>query len=60
MELSVSTMCGWLRSVDGLLRHVVRAMRGELVAGAFVQSDATGLPILEETKNQLRRGQLWS
>lgn len=60
VELSVSTMCGWLRSVGGLLRHVVGAMREELVAGAFVQSDATGLPILEGSTNQLRRGQLWS
>ena len=60
VELSVSTMCGWLRRVGELLKHVVNAMQKDLVAGAFVQSDATGLPILEGSKNQPRRGQLWS
>ena len=60
VELSVSTICGWLRSVGGLLRHVVDAMHQELVEGDFLQSDATGLPILEGSHRQPRRGHLWS
>ena len=60
VTLSVATMCGWLRAVSGLLRHVVDAMTAELVAGTFIQSDATGLPVLEGSQNKPRRGHLWS
>ncbi|MDP6369632.1 MAG: IS66 family transposase [Planctomycetota bacterium] len=60
VDIAVSTMCGWLRQSADLLKHVVEVMAQELREGPFVQSDATGFPILEGSKNQPRRGQLWS
>jgi len=60
VDIAVSTMCGWLRQSADLLKHVVKIMAQELREGQFVQSDATGFPILEGSKNQPRRGQLWS
>jgi transposase len=60
VAIAVSTMCGWLRQTTGLLKHVVAVMHGELVAGTFLQSDATGLPILHGAKNKPLRGHLWS
>lgn len=60
VDLSVSTLCGWLRGSADLLQYVVRAMAQELRAGPFLQSDATGLPILVGPKNRPQRGHLWS
>jgi transposase len=60
VKIAVSTMCGWLRRTAGLLKHVVAVMHAELLTGAFLQSDATGLPILHGPKNQPLRGHLWS
>jgi transposase len=60
VDIAVSTMCGWLRRTAGLLKHVVAVMRDELLEGHFLQSDATGLPILHGAKNQPLRGHLWS
>jgi transposase len=60
VEIAVSTMCGWLRQSAALLGHVVDAMADDLRAGPFIQSDATGMPILDGAKNQPRRGHLWS
>jgi len=60
IDIAVSTMCGWLRQSAGLLSHLVCTIADELRAGRFIQSDATGLPILEGSKNRPRRGHLWS
>ena len=60
VDLAVSTLCGWVRSSADLLSHVVDAMANELRSGRFIQSDATGLPILHGTKNKPTRGHFWS
>ena len=59
VELTVSTMCGWMAGIAGLLKHVVAVSLDELKQGSFIQSDATGLLILEGRKNQVKRGHLW-
>ena len=59
VDIAVSTMCGWLKSSAGLLKHLVAQMRRELLEAPVVQSDATGLPILEGDNNRPIRGQLW-
>jgi hypothetical protein len=46
--------------VQSLLKHVVAVMEDDLRAGSFLQSDATGLPVLDGRKNKARRGHLWS
>jgi len=60
VNLAVSTLCGWVRSSADLLSHVVDAMANDLRSGRFIQSDATGLPILHGTKNKPTRGHFWS
>ena len=60
VHLAVSTMCGWVRRSADLLTHVVDAMAAELKSGRFIQSDATGLPILHGSKNKPTRGHFWS
>jgi transposase len=60
VDLAVSTLCGWLKRSAGLLKHVVAVMADELRAGRFLQSDATGMPILHGLKNRPKRGHLWS
>ena len=60
VHLAVSTMCGWVRRSADLLAHVVDAIADELKSGRFIQSDATGLPILHGAKNKPTRGHFWS
>ena len=60
VTIPVSTMCGWVKAGADLLRRVVLAMKTELLASDFVQSDATGLPILEGDQNQARKACLWA
>ena len=59
VEIPVPTMCGWLRRSADLLRHVVVVMQAELLAGEWLQTDATGLPVLDGTAGQTHRGALW-
>lgn len=42
VEVGVSTMCGWLRAVGGLLKHVVDAMHRDLLTSPFLQSTPPG------------------
>lgn len=60
VDIAVSTMCGRVRSSAELLGRVVDVMADELRSGAFIQSDATDLPILDGAKTRPRRGHLWS
>jgi transposase len=60
VNIATSTLCGWMKQSAELLKHVVATMSDSLREGPFIQSDATGLPILEGRRNKPRRGHLWS
>lgn len=59
LHIAVPTMCGWMRACAGLLKHVVAAMRDDLLLDAFIETDATGLPVLDGDSGQAHRGALW-
>lgn len=58
-RIPVSTLSRWVKSAADLLRHVVKAIRAELLASPWLQGDTTGLPILVGTKRHAHRGCLW-
>lgn len=58
-DIAASTLCGWVQRAAAILKHLVDAMLAELRKGAWCQSDATGLPVLDGQTNAPRRGQLW-
>lgn len=60
VDISVSTLCGWVRGGAGLLRVVVDAMRDEILVGDWLQADATGMPVQDGTDGALRRGHLFA
>jgi transposase len=60
VDIPVSTMCGWLRKGAEPAGVLVRAMLGELIAGSWLQSDATGVPVLDGTKGQPGKGHFYT
>jgi len=59
VPIPIASLCRMVRGASDLLAHVVSAMADELRAGAFLQGDATGLPILDGPNNDRVRGALW-
>ena len=59
IHIPISNLCRMIQHSAGLLKHVVNAMRLELLASDFIQADETGLPILHGSKNKPKKGVLW-
>jgi transposase len=49
IELSRSTMCGWVMQVGTWLEAVSQAMRANLLAGSYIQADETTVGVQNET-----------
>ncbi len=60
IELSVTTMCGWVTQAGGLLEAVSRAMRADLLEGGYMQADETPIGVQSErTKGRNHQGYIW-
>jgi transposase len=55
-----STACDWVRQAAGPASVLVKAMLSALVAGDWLQSDATGFKVLEGSRNKPHRGHLYT
>ena len=60
LDLTTSTLCGWVKSSADLLGAVYRQMQTEILASRWVQADATGFPVQDGAKGELRKGQLFT
>lgn len=60
VDLALSTVCDAVRQAAVPASFLVRAMQKELVAGRWLQSDATGFKVLEGSRNKPHRGHLYS
>lgn len=58
VDVSMSTMCGWIESVAFLLAPLVRRMREILLARGVVQTDGTGLQVLRRGQPKAHFGQV--
>lgn len=60
VELSRSTMCGWMREIADLVRPVVDAMWDEILGSRVLHTDATKMPYLDaDAPGKTRSGQMW-
>jgi transposase len=60
-ELAESTLCDWVKDAAGMLQPVVAAMKVSVLASHVVQSDDTGITVLDrDTTNGSRRCFLWA
>ncbi len=61
IELAESTLCDWVARMSDLLTPVCDALRAQLLAGRFIQSDDTEVPyLLKSLKKQTATGYLWT
>jgi transposase len=59
VDLSRSTLCGWMRGTADLLEPLYRRM-GELVLqSAVIHTDDTPVPVLDKSRKDTRKGRLW-
>jgi transposase len=60
IELSVMTRCGWIMRIGGSLTALCRAMREDLLAGDYIQSDETTVGVQSErTRGRNHQGYIW-
>ncbi len=59
VRLATSTLSRNVLAHAALAGHIVKAMRDELLASAWLQGDATSLPILVGDRGEAHPGQLW-
>jgi len=59
VELSRSTMCGWMASAAGLLEPIVKAMLKRVLLSRVVQTDDTTVPVQDHDGPGIKTGRLW-
>jgi transposase len=59
IDLSRSTMCGWLQGPGELLVPLIELMRSLALAGRIIQSDDTTIPTLGLVKGSAKQARLW-
>ncbi len=62
LDLSRQTLCDWMMGFGELLRPIVAYMARELLGGDWLRADATGMPVLDESraKGRAHHGHLWA
>jgi transposase len=59
VELTRSTMCGWLAACADLLTPLYRLMVEDVLASKVVHTDDTVVPVRDEHRNKTRQGRAW-
>ena len=60
VELSRSTLCGWMAASAELLRPLYDAMLADILLSRVVQTDETRLPVQEKGNRKTKSGRLWT
>jgi transposase len=60
VEISRSTMAGWVGAASELLSPLVDALRRHVLAGHKLHADDTPLPVLAPGNGKTRTGRLWT
>jgi transposase len=58
LDLSRSTLCGWVADIATALTPIGDEVRRQVVAATYLQTDDTPITILEETGS--RKGRIWT
>ena len=60
LDISRSTMDGWVMQVGDLLQPIVRAMRNRLLAGSYIQADETPVDVqMHDKRGKNHQAYLW-
>lgn len=59
LDLSRSTLSGWMGQSHGLLKPLVKWMRERLVQEAILHTDDTIVPVLDPGRGKTKQGRLW-
>lgn len=59
IEISRSTLCDWVKGSANLLKPIYEIMKEEVVKSKKLHTDDTTVPVLDEERNQTRKGRLW-
>jgi transposase len=59
VELSRSTMCGWMAAVAELLEPIVKRMQSLILTSRVVQNDDTTVPVQDHSGQGIKTGRLW-
>lgn len=60
VDVSTSTMSGWVGQSAAVLRPIVDAVTARLLQQGWLQGDDTGFPVQDGTDGELRKGRLWA
>jgi len=60
VDLSRSTLCGWMAAAADLLRPLYEAMLADVLLSRVIQIDETRLPVLEKGNDKTKSGRLWT
>lgn len=59
VELSRSTLCGWVRETAKLVTPLWRAMLADVLRGAVIQADETKIPVQDPGQGKVHNGWMW-
>lgn len=59
VELSRSTLCGWVAASADLLKPLVEVMKTEVLASRKIHTDDTTVPVLDKDRSSTKTGRLW-
>ena len=59
VDISRSTMCGWVRDSAALLNPIVIELKREVLNSKKIHTDDTTVPVQDESRTQTRRAYLW-
>jgi transposase len=60
IDLSRSTLCGWMSQGAELAEPLVKLMRREILASKVIQTDDTTVPTLGLVKGRAKQARMWS
>lgn len=60
LDISRSTMCGWMGASARLLAPLVDRMIEQVLASKAIHTDDTPVPVLDKDRDRTRQGRLWT
>jgi len=60
IDISCSTMDGWIMQTGGMLQLITRVMRGEVLSGSYIQADETPVDVqMHDKRGKNHKAFLW-
>jgi transposase len=60
IELSRSTLCGWMAEAANVLTPLYRLLKARVLSAQVVNTDDTPIPVQDATREHCRTGRIWT